>query len=203
MFFLTADEIQVVQYNLKYADEYFGIGKVPGTPVYVLHCSCGNTANRQKFSASFDPCNFTNVPMEGAIGLRSDSGAHNLCVLNECDQLVAREEARSYLPCVREASFMGIGGQFYGGGHPRFHQDRVVKYSGIHLYNIVIEETKVTSTRIVKLVDGHHPGCIEKRTKCNNVGEFDGQSCVIRFKNNGTFIPGPIATQKGVIEPCR
>ena len=180
---MSIDEIQVVQYALKYSDEYFGIAKVPETPLYLLHCSCGNTANKQKFSASFDPCNFKNVPMEGAIGLRSDSGAHNLCLLNECDQLVAREEARSYLPCVREASFMGIGGQFYGRDHPRFHPERESKYSGIHLYQILCEQNKVTCTRVVKLVDGHHPGCIDRREKVNNVAEFDGQSCVIRFGN--------------------
>ena len=123
-------EIGVVQHDLKYADEYHGIAKVPKTPLYLLHCSCGNMANKQNISASFDPCNFKNVQMEAATGIRSDSGGHNLCILNEDDQLVAREEARSYSPCIREASLMGIGGQFYGRDHPRFHPDRQSKYSG-------------------------------------------------------------------------
>ena len=30
----SIDEIQVVQYALKYSDEYFGIAKVPETPLY-------------------------------------------------------------------------------------------------------------------------------------------------------------------------
>ena len=174
----------VVKHHLKYSDEYHGIAKVPETPLFLLHYSCGNTANKQTFSTSFDPCNFKNVPMEGAIGLRSDSGAHNLCILNEPDQLEAREEARSYSPCIREESLMGIGGQFYGRDHPRFHPDREWKYSGIHLYHMLCEQNRVTCTRVVKMVDGHRPGCIDKRTKVKNVGEFDGQSCVIRFGNH-------------------
>jgi hypothetical protein len=112
-----------------------------------------------------------------AHSLEGTSGSHNLCVVGS----VTSEAIRKGVNAFNDGLLYAVGGQFRSAQDPRGKQD---KYDGIKLY--VLRRWKSGNEHwwqaVMKLVDGHHPGCIDNRSKCKGVAEFDGQSSLTYFQ---------------------
>ena len=134
------------------------------------HLGWGNEETRIWCSAS--PKNFGR--QEPRAVLSADSGAHNLCLIDDDgthDRLIV------VLGHVYSCTAFGVGGKFSTAARLRHRAG----HDGVFLYRLVRNEGEFQVSRCRPLVDGHHKGVIERRVKCEGVGEFDGQSASVYF----------------------
>jgi hypothetical protein len=90
---------------------------------------------------------------------RDKSCAHNLFVLSS-------DDARR----LGSTEPLAIGGLY----DPR-------KRNNDGIFLLRLDAYKVDWVRVRKLVDGAHPGCVERRPAFNGLCEFDGQPCMVWF----------------------
>jgi hypothetical protein len=154
----------------------------------------GRSYDKQYMFVSLSPYNFSRQAcrLYNCAFLEGESGAHNTYVVDEgtyrrlvgcCNQNwhgVAEPALDPQTPCL-----YAVGGQFRGPGH---RSGQKPGYGGIWLYAISESPTGAWATRVLKLVDGAHHGCIELRQKCADYGEFDGQSSLIFWPKINKFV---------------
>jgi len=105
--------------------------------------------------------------------LKEDQGGHNM---NSLDK-VTTDACVSHLN-LTTASILGIGGQYHRGQYLEI-------FRGISLYLLQEDPAHLPYWSFSQvLVDGYHPGSIERRTKCKGVSEFDGQASLVYFKDH-------------------
>ena len=105
--------------------------------------------------------------------LKEDQGGHNM---NSLDNITTSA-------CISQlnlttASILGIGGQYHRGQYLQI-------FRGISIYVLEEDSAHLPHWSFLQvLVDGHHSGSIERRTKCKGVSEFDGQASLVYFKDH-------------------
>ena len=108
-----------------------------------------------------------------SIALRGESGAHNLHVIDDDWTHDRLQDVMSHQ--IVDGAF-AIGGQYTHLG-----MRRCASRDGIYLYSLRRGASGWFVERCRFLVDGAHPGVMERRPKCHGYGEFDGQSTIVHF----------------------
>ena len=188
-------------------DAYFGCLATPlGSDVsWIWHCSSYSRVGLQRSergmniqmvrmqtlsgesASSHAPVEDYEIQFPTRMALGRDQGAHNMCLTDACtssrlaDLLGDPNPSGDDQGGQKRILAYGVGGQYDAEG-------RGFKF-GVHLYSLEMliyasgpSDNYYFNSRML-LVTGHHPGCIELRSKCKGVGEFDGQSLLIYFKD--------------------
>ena len=115
-----------------------------------------------------------NYPMQ--LALQRDQGAHNMCLV-DAETRAGIDKVLNLSPEDRQCIVAyGVGGQF---------DDEARDFKrGVHVYSLEkhsnCPEWRFEQRKL--LVGGRQPGCIELRPSRHGIGEFDGQSGLIYFK---------------------
>ena len=105
--------------------------------------------------------------------LKRDQGAHNMNPLDMTTTLACISDLG-----LSSASILGVGGQYHKGHEPDI-------FRGVCLYQLEEDAAREPRWHFLKvLVDGHHSGSIERRSKCEGISEFDGQSSLVYFNHH-------------------
>ena len=195
---LFANTAQIVERG----DSYFGImalGEGDGLS-YLWHCSRPSQADlRRRQGLHVQLVGVSEIDLDGnaamvyptSLALHRDQGAHNLCLVD----LETKSQLDNALRVKSDVSGFivayGIGGQYDD-------MERDFK-NGIHVYSLNRLATNGTLAFMQRkhLFDGHHPGCLELRSKFRGVGEFDGQPTCLHFNNKWFVYTRANCAEKG------
>ena len=144
--------------NLQSNDTYLGVAELPSGR-YLLYGQSNRKRHESFMTFSSTRTRFKEERHIARWSTDDQNVGHNLYVLSTDD---SRRLG---------SGVFAIGGQFKAGQN---------KFTGIHLVQLLEHEKRWVVVR--KLVDGHHPGCIELRPNFNDVCEFDGWSTMVWFR---------------------
>jgi hypothetical protein len=172
--------IRAVQVESSEGCTYFGAVEPEEGKGFLLHARAPfarkSKRERQRYWVSDSPKSFHAAA--GNSLLVDDGGAHNLCFVTDAD---THSKLCDVMGGTFECLKFAVGGQYLGDDANRPSPG----YDGIYLYGLRKVDGAYQVQRCMFLVDGKHPGAIEKRAKCRGFAEYDGQSSLIFC--NGAF----------------